>query len=485
LFIEQTFDIVGCVMTREAGRASLDAALVQLDSAVDDLITLLGDGALAGSEATTLVEFAQGFERVRNKMALVDHRIVIEAQAGSVPELLCQGSMIRLLTSMLRLSPGEAARRVRAADAVGSRQSMTGEELAPLRPVLAAAQRAGNVTPEQVAVIERALSRVDHRGFDLENVAAGERLLTEFAITFGPKDLRALADRVADAIDPDGSVPDEQLQRDRRRFELRQTPDGGWHGEFRLTGEAGAKLNAVLTPLARPRPGGADSSAASDEAEDASLAPTRVRMHLADRRSHAQRLHDALEEVCDRVLRQAPEPAHGGVPATVIVTVDAGDLRDRAGHGVTSDGTVLTHEQVRRLADEAEVFEVRQDRRGVVLDLYRTRRLASRGQTIALFARDGGCSFPGCDRAPEYCERHHIVDWADGGETNLDNLTLLCSYHHHHFAGRGWTCRLNEDRLPEWRPPRWLDPRQRPLLNARIRQRLILPRPGPELACAS
>lgn len=108
-----------------------------------------------------------------------------------------------------------------------------------------------------------------------------------------------------------------------------------------------------------------------------------------------------------------------------------------------------------------------------MLDLYRHRRLASRGQTIALCARDGGCSFPGCDRPPEWCERHHIIDWADGGETNLDNLTLLCSYHHHQFAARGWTCRINGDRLPEWRPPRWIDPQQRPLMNGRIRARLL------------
>jgi hypothetical protein len=54
------------------------------------------------------------------------------------------------------------------------------------------------------------------------------------------------------------------------------------------------------------------------------------------------------------------------------------------------------------------------------LDLGRSRRIASRTQTIALIARDGGCSFPGCDHPPEWCERHHIVEWVNGGETNLD-----------------------------------------------------------------
>jgi hypothetical protein len=106
---------------------------------------------------------------------------------------------------------------------------------------------------------------------------------------------------------------------------------------------------------------------------------------------------------------------------------------------------------------------------GAVLDLGRSRRIASHIQTLALTARDGGCSFPGCDRAPQWCERHHIREWVDGGETNLGNLTLLCRYHHHNFAGRGWTCRINGDRIPEWTPPGWIDRTQTPLINTRIR----------------
>ena len=47
-------------------------------------------------------------------------------------------------------------------------------------------------------------------------------------------------------------------------------------------------------------------------------------------------------------------------------------------------------------------------------------------------------------------------------------MTLLCRYHHLHFALRGWTCTINADRLPEWRAPYPLDPQQRPLINTRI-----------------
>jgi hypothetical protein len=103
------------------------------------------------------------------------------------------------------------------------------------------------------------------------------------------------------------------------------------------------------------------------------------------------------------------------------------------------------------------------------LALGRSQRLASKGQTMALIARDAGCSFPGCTHSASWCERHHIVDWISGGLTDLDNLTPLCRYHHTHFLQKGWTGRINADGLPEWRPPRWIDRAQRPQINARIR----------------
>jgi hypothetical protein len=45
---------------------------------------------------------------------------------------------------------------------------------------------------------------------------------------------------------------------------------------------------------------------------------------------------------------------------------------------------------------------------------------------------------------------------------------LLCRYHHHHFAGRGWTCYLNPDGIPAWVPPRHVDRTRTPLINTRI-----------------
>jgi hypothetical protein len=138
------------------------------------------------------------------------------------------------------------------------------------------------------------------------------------------------------------------------------------------------------------------------------------------------------------------------------------------GVGKYADGSPVSARTARNLSDQADIAFCVKDAKGAVLDLHRTRRIASPAQTLALIARDGGCSFPGCDVAPQWCQRHHIIAWYDGGPTNLGNLSLVCAYHHHQFAQRGWTCRINDDGLPVWIPPRWIDPRQRPILNARI-----------------
>ena len=194
---------------------------------MNDLVKLLADGGLDGYDAGRLVGFMQEFERTRNRLSLIDHQIIAAGERLDLPTALCQGSMRRVLSSALGLSRGEAARRVRAAEAVGPRTSMLGEPLEPVRPVLAAAQQAGEVSAEKVAIIERALDKVDRRGFDPADLDAGEALLTEHAAVFPPEDLRLLADKVVDAIDPDGTLPNDELNTDRRYLHLRSDPGRG------------------------------------------------------------------------------------------------------------------------------------------------------------------------------------------------------------------------------------------------------------------
>jgi hypothetical protein len=483
-------DPTSAAPTCVANATPLEQAMDGFATAFGHLVKVVDDGGLDDLDAHGLVGFLQDYESVRNAMAVVDHAAIHTATERDVPHLLCQRSMARVLTQALRVSAPDATRRVRAAEQLAdNRRSMTGEPLAPLRPQLAAAQRRGQVTPEQVGVIDAALRQVDGRGFDPAEVEAGEQILVEAAQGLGPSDLRQVAQKVVDAIDPDGTLPDEQVQQDRRFFRLRRTADGSFRGEFRLTPQAGEKLRTVLDPLAAPRTtsfcvgdgepantnqtGGADATGEAGVASEAAAGSGEAGLKVTepDPRSRGQRLHDAVEAVCDRLLRSSTLPDSGGTPATVILTIDADKLRSRTGVGYTSDGSSIPAQTVIDLADQADLAWCVKDSKGAVLTLGRSRRIATRAQTCALIARDGGCSFPGCDVAAEWCERHHIVPWVDGGATDMDNMTLVCGYHHANFAGSGWTCRLSADGLPAWIPPKWIDPQQRPIVHPRIRIR--------------
>jgi hypothetical protein len=108
---------------------------------------------------------------------------------------------------------------------------------------------------------------------------------------------------------------------------------------------------------------------------------------------------------------------------------------------------------------------------GGILAFGRTRRLASKGQRLALVARDGGCCFPGCERPAAWTEVHHIHEWIDGGHTDIDNMCLLCRFHHREFAKRGWEVFMSGDGVPLWIPPSFIDPDRRPIRNTAHHQR--------------
>jgi hypothetical protein len=91
-------------------------------------------------------------------------------------------------------------------------------------------------------------------------------------------------------------------------------------------------------------------------------------------------------------------------------------------------------------------------------------RIFTEGQRLAMIARDGGCSFPGCDVKPNWCQAHHIVDYALGGPTSIDNGAMLCGFNHRDHARTGWSCRMLNG-TPHWIPPTWIDPTQTPRRN--------------------
>jgi hypothetical protein len=252
-----------------------------------------------------------------------------------------------------------------------------------------------------------------------------------------------LGQRILAQLDPDGPSPaEERQQQSQRRVSLSRLPDSTGLLDGQLTPSCQAIWEAVLTPLAARRP-------------DDALGP--------DDRTPGQRLHDAFEEAGRRMLKAGELPDHAGLPAQLVITLTLTDLERRAGRATTHHGGTLTIDQALKLAADGEVLPAVLDDAGGVMAYGRSRRLASPGQRKALFARDRGCTFPGCDRTAADSEIHHTTDWAHGGRTDLNTMAIACGYHNNQAPKQGWrTTMLNG--IPHWKPPPW-HPNQQPQRN--------------------
>ncbi|MEO5680443.1 MAG: DUF222 domain-containing protein, partial [Acidimicrobiales bacterium] len=154
-----------------------------------------------------------------------------------------------------------------------------------------------------------------------------------------------------------------------------------------------------------------------------------------------RRLAEGFVEMAQRASGADPDqPAvHPDVVVVVPAEALAGGRPDPfhppvlAGAGPVSISTAL------RLALLGTVSVLTVDGSGRPLHLGRRQRLASADQWIALTVRDGGCVVPSCDRPAAWCQAHHLAWWdRDGGGTDLDNLALICSHHHHLIHDGGW-----------------------------------------------
>ena len=174
-------------------RSQLDVALDKLNDDFAELLNATETGGLEQLTAAGRISFWRRFEAFRNRLPVVEHRLIADAEAHDLAGEYCFSSLSMLLTRVLLLSPSEAASRVRAAAALGPHTSKDGESVGPVLPSVAAAQRAGAVAPEQVQIVVRAMQKLSRPELDADEVAAAERQLAEQAQLCGPKDLRLLA----------------------------------------------------------------------------------------------------------------------------------------------------------------------------------------------------------------------------------------------------------------------------------------------------
>jgi len=238
--------------------------------------------------------------------------------------------------------------------------------------------------------------------------------LLDMGIADGPRGVRSLRPALLAAHGADGEFQADADTAERLVSLSRPSTDelGALTYQLVLDPAGAAALEAAIGPLSAPVPG-----------------PDGER----DSRSPQLRRGQALIEVCRRATSAGDRPP-AGVKTTLMLTMSYDDLAARVGAatvvGSGQGGALIAPETVRRLACDANVIPTVLGSRGEILDLGRSTRLATPGQLAALWLRDRGCSFPGCTTPAHWCDAHHLVHWADGGQSNLANLALLCGRHH-------------------------------------------------------
>lgn len=400
--------------------------------------------ALTTPERFTYLEL---LERETRRLPVASHELINQIDNQATPAEL-GGRFAHVLADRLRIGRGEANRRITDARALGTRRTLTGEPLAPRYAATAAAQRAGRVGASHIAVIHRFFDELP-RWVDAPTREAAEADLARWAAEQRPEGLRKAAERITCYLNPDGKFSDEDRARRRGLTLGAQDADGmspvrGW-----VTPEARATWEAVLAKLAAPGMCNPDDD--EPVVDDAPLEEAVRR----DTRSPAQRNHDGLNAALRAMLASGNLSQHNGLPAAIVVTTTLDDLESAAGKGLTGGGTILPMSDVIRLARHAHHYLAIFDR-GRALALYHAKRLASPGQRIVLYARDRGCTAPGCDVAGYYGEVHHVQGWATTHRTEIDQLTLACGPHHR-LLEKGWTTRRRADGEIEWIPPPHLD----------------------------
>jgi hypothetical protein len=156
---------------------------------------------------------------------------------------------------------------------------------------------------------------------------------------------------------------------------------------------------------------------------------------------------DALLALCSQRIATDTDADR----ATVVVHASLEALAGRR-NAETEHGAVMPPEALQRLACDARVQVVTESDGGDAVAFGRTRREPSASMLRQLRHRDRGCRFPGCG-STAFANAHHIVWWSRGGTTDLDNLLLICGFHHRLVHEHGWTIRRAPDGRVRWFRP--------------------------------
>jgi hypothetical protein len=296
------------------------------------------------------------------------------------------------------------------------------------------------------------------RSGEPEAFSEAEPLLVEAARRHQVTDLGRVVALWRQQVEAERLGDPDEARRARRRFHASALLDGMVRVDGDLDPETGEALLTALRAVM-------DTEARSPAAND-------------DPRTPAQRRADALGEICRGWLDRADRPRVGGERPHVTLTVGVEALRDgegtpwqRASTGLPADDVAHPPDAVvagtpaldhtgptsvataLRLACDADLMRVVLAGASQPLDVGRRTKIVSPALRRAVIVRDRTCRFPSCERPHTWCDAHHVRHWADGGETSLANLLLLCRPHHRLVhRPRGFTVEVRDGR-PMFRRP--------------------------------
>jgi hypothetical protein len=279
----------------------------------------------------------------------------------------------------------------------------------------------------------------------------GEAHLLDCAADHTPRELERLAERLLTVVAPEHADELERraLERAERRADtdarlrMQRRGDGTTRISARVPDAAAHILKTFLDSLTSPRvtmPGQAARGSRTRTifgdpgpqrtVVDPWLDPETGRRVPQDRR-HGQAFVALLERITSHHL-----PQHGGLGASVVVTIDYESLRDGVGHGTIGDpdgeGADISVGEVRRLACASGLLPAVLGSDSQVLDLGRLSRFFSSAQRKAHAITHPTCEAAGCTVPAAWSESHHKREaWAAGGTTDLADLAFLCPWHHH------------------------------------------------------
>ncbi|HEY1529420.1 MAG TPA: DUF222 domain-containing protein [Galbitalea sp.] len=366
------------------------------------------------------------------------------------------------LERLLRISGSEANRRIHLGSALRTGVGLTGEPIAPRFPALARELPRGEIEPEAVAIIVRALDDV-RRVAHPDDLDVAEKGLVEHARHHSVQQVADLAVAVRDRLDPDGVLPREEETRLRRGFSLGRERNGIVPVRGALTPTTAALLQSAFDEANAP---GAQPRFLSDEDqregtetivnEDGSESLT-----VRDTRSRDQRQHDVLDGLLTAGVRNTGRET-GQLRSTAEVTAHVSVADLEAGIGVGHiDGIrePVSMNTIKQLLCDAVFRKAVLGNDGEIIAFGKARYPFSSAQRRAIIARDGDTCLL-CEAPVAWADAHHVREYYTNGgvgETNVDNGVLLCSRHHHLIHHSNWQLRM-VDGIPHVLAPPEIDP---------------------------